>query len=46
MPLPRGFTEEQRTEYIKSIAPNAFDKRYRKKVVREVEKYIKENNLN
>ena len=41
MPPPKGFTEEQRTEYIKSIAPNASDKRYRKKVVREVEKYIK-----
>ena len=46
MPPPKGFTEEQRTEYIKSIASNASDKRYRKKVVREVEKYIKENNLN
>ena len=43
MPPPKGFTEEQRIDYIRRIAPrgNAFNEKFRRKLVREVEKYIK-----
>ena len=45
MPPPKGFTEEQRTDYIRRIAPrnNAFNERFRRKIVREVEKYVRRN---